>query len=71
MKHFKRTVWDGRSVILTEGGSIDGGPILYGVFERPRDARSENADDLAIAIVHAESLTEEQIEIARRNSEVM
>lgn len=62
-----RTVND-RPVILTAGGHMHG-TQLVGVFETAGDARSIDADDLAIQITSMERLTPEQREIAERNSD--
>lgn len=57
-----------RPVFVTEGGMIENGRI-YGVFATPRDARSENADRLAIATIGRDQLTAEQAAQAKTNSE--
>jgi hypothetical protein len=59
----------GVHVIPTEG-MVDGatGQQLYGLFATEADARSENADELAIGTVAVGALTPNQRAIARANS---
>lgn len=57
-------------VILTAGMTNGAtGRQIFGVFADADDARSIDADSLAIATVSSADLTPEQIEIAEANSE--
>ena len=58
-------------VIVTEGMLMSNGRRIYGVFASEASARSERADHLALATIGAERLTDEQREIAARNSEAL
>lgn len=58
-------------VFLTEGGYIDGKGKIAGVFQSEEDARSEHADDKAIAILAWSDLTPDQQFVATGNSESM
>ena len=60
----------GTGVIIAEGGTVYG-RLIYGVFETEEDARSEDADDLLIGIALWGDLTDEQAEIAARNSKAL
>lgn len=68
----KTTNLMGREVIVT-AGMIDSstGRRIYGVFADEADARSIDADSLAIAVVGAADLTAEQIADAEANSEAL
>ena len=57
------------SVILTAGGIVSGCGRIFGVFADEDDARSSDADNLALAIVGREHLTDEQAAIAERNTD--
>jgi len=59
-------------VILT-AGAIDGhsGRQIIGVFRDADDARSMDADSLALATVAADTLTTEQLAVAEQNSAEM
>lgn len=57
------------SVIPTEGGVISGRGKIVGLFMSEEDARSMEADKLAVGIVAWDSLTPEQQAIAARNTE--
>lgn len=61
-----------KDVILT-AGMVNGATKrrIFGVFANEEDARSERADELATATLDAKVLTQEQIEIAERNSEAL
>lgn len=62
----------GGPVIVTEG-MIDGstGERIYGVFADEVDARSIDADSLALGTVGADKLTAEQLADAAENSELL
>lgn len=62
------TRWKRWPAILTLGAFTARGQIA-GVFYDESDARSPDADKLAIAIVSVDSLTPEQLAAAARNSE--
>jgi len=67
----ERTNLDGfGDVILTVGGTVYGRKI-YGVFVTEDDARSIDADEMAIGIVGRDKLTYEQAALAARNSEAL
>lgn len=59
-----------RPLIITEG-MVNGstGRRIYGAFRSEMDARSSNADNLALAIIGEDKLTPKQIDLASRNSE--
>ena len=64
-----------KDVILTAGGTCqttDGTwQQIYGIFDSEEDARSGDADDLAIGTVVAKDLTEDQRAMAERNTAAM
>ncbi len=68
----KTTRLDNQRVVLTKG-MVNGatGKTIYGVFACPADARSIDADQLALGTVGASQLTDEQIEIARYNTAIL
>lgn len=53
-------------VIVVLGGCVDGVPVV-GLFDSEEDARSEDADALAIGTVGLSSLSDEQLAMAGRN----
>lgn len=59
---------DGRDVILVEGCIVHGRKIA-GMFECEEDARSPDADSLAVGSIAWDSLTPHQQEIATENSD--
>jgi hypothetical protein len=61
----------GGEVIVTEGGHVAGCGKIYGVFASEEDARSTNADALALGTVGPEALTEQQRIDATANSEAL
>ena len=63
------TDWNGRQVILTAGAEVDNCGQVCGVFADEGDARSMDADSLAVAIVGWASLSPDQQAAAERNSE--
>lgn len=68
----KTTNLMGREVIVTAGMTdASTGTRMFGVFASEADARSINADSLAIAVVSAADLTAEQIADAEANSEAL
>lgn len=58
-------------VIVTEGGIVSGSGRIYGVFADEQDARSSDADRLALGTIGPDSLTAEQREIAAANTEAL
>lgn len=60
---------DGRHVVLTKG-MIDGatGQQMYGMFANEMDARSEDADSLALGTIGADRLSLAQCTVAAANS---
>ena len=58
-----------KDVLLTEGGVVLGSGRVYGVFDSVDDARSEDADALAICTLGEDSLPQELRDLAARNSE--
>ena len=56
-------------VFLTLGMSTADGIQIVGVFESEDDARSSDADDLAIATLGVDQLTPDQLDVAKANSE--
>lgn len=57
--------------ILTAGGTIqtaNGWAKCFGCFANEKDARSPDADGLAIATVGRDAITDEQAALAERNS---
>lgn len=59
--------WQGRFIYLTEGCWQDGA-LLCGVFANEDDARSDDPDSAALAIVNHCDLTAHQQQVAARNS---
>jgi hypothetical protein len=60
------------TVILTLGGHLDGrADRVVGVFATEADARSERADELALAILSEKALSPNQRADAEHNSEVL
>lgn len=61
-----------RNVIPT-AGMVDGstGMRMYGLFLDDSDVRSPNADQLCIATVSEDDLTQEQRAMAERNTEAI
>lgn len=75
-QHLERTMLstslhaEPRNVILTAGMvNATSGERIYGVFLGEGDARSPQADELCIATVGADDLTDEQIAMAERNTD--
>lgn len=68
-KHLEWTEIDGQQVIVTQGGYIDRGPRIYGLFASIDDAMSDDPDSAAVGTVSGEKLTAAQREMAQRNSE--
>jgi hypothetical protein len=58
-------------VILTAGLLTHDGRQTFGLFASESDARSSDADALALGSVGAEKLTPAQIALAERNSEAL
>lgn len=58
-------------VIVTEGGTVAGRGKIYGVFASEDDARSCDADSLALGTVGPDALTDEQRADAHANSEAL
>ena len=58
-------------VIVTEGGIVAGSGRIYGVFSAEEDARSADADKLALGTIGPGQLTEEQRAIAAANTEAL
>jgi hypothetical protein len=56
-------------VVLTAGGIVSGCGQIFGVFADEADARSQDADKLALAIVGRADMTDAQVAIAERNTE--
>lgn len=69
----ERTTVGRYSDVIVTAGMIDGstGKQIFGVFSSEDDARSIDADKLAIAVVTTDSLTDEQVDLAERNSEAL
>jgi len=59
--------WQGRLVYITEGCWQDGA-LLCGVFANEDDARSDDPDSAALAIINHCDLTATQQQVAARNS---
>lgn len=66
-----RSEWEGRDVYITEGVSVDSVGKVFGIFTSAEDAMSENADQVAFAIVSADRLDRMQLDTAKHNSEVI
>ena len=65
----RHTHINGQRLIVTEG-MIDGatGERVYGLFACEADARSEDADSLALGSVGADRLSKAQRDVAAANS---
>ena len=74
MPGLKATQLDGYGddVIVTECiAQGTSGRIVYSVFANEEDARSDQSDDLVVAVLSGELLTQEQREIAAGNSKAL
>lgn len=72
MKPLERTTIGAyQNVILTAGMHDARGEQIFGMFLSEEDARSIDADDLAIGTCGKEDLTAKQIELAERNTEAL
>jgi len=72
----ERTSFDRYEDVILTAGAIrqrhDGSwRQVFGVFGAEEDARSMDADDLALAVISAEDLSEDQIALAERNTEAL
>ena len=66
MEALKRTMLDGRDVILTDDGRSS-----YCMFATEADARSDDPDAVAIGTVGRRNLTDGQVADAEHNSAIL
>ena len=65
----ERTQINGHDYIVTEGGCVDRCGKIAGLFNTEADAMADNADEVAAGSVGWDTLTQEQQQMATRNSE--
>ena len=71
MTQMRTSTVDGCEQVLTIGMTDSSGRVLVGIYDNLEDARSVDADELAVGSTFVQCLTPEQLADAEHNSNVL